>query len=211
MPRRLRDKAAGMFHVYTHCVWASQTLFRDDADRMTFLRELARARAKASWTCVGYCLMSSHYHLILDVQDEALPVGMHSLNFRYACAYNARYAMKGHVFAARYDSPRVRDDDHLLAVYRYAMRNPVRADLCAEPQDWRWSSYAATVGLAPAVGLCDPGAVLEAVGGASLDTRIARLRRLVERPDEDVTGPGPRRDRLSHALANGRSFSYVSD
>jgi hypothetical protein len=48
MARRCRDKAAGLFHVYTHSVWAAE-LFRDDRDRGVFLRELARAGAKAQW------------------------------------------------------------------------------------------------------------------------------------------------------------------
>ena len=57
MPRRHRDTAAGTFHVYTHCVWASKSLFRDDIDRLAFKRELARATAKSGWTCIGYCLI----------------------------------------------------------------------------------------------------------------------------------------------------------
>jgi hypothetical protein len=82
MARRCRDKAAGLFHVYTHSVWAAE-LFRDDRDRGAFLRELVIAGAK--------------------VQD-ALPIGMHSLNFRHAVEFNRRHGMKGHVLGARYDS-----------------------------------------------------------------------------------------------------------
>ena len=116
---------AGTFHVYSHSVWAAE-LFRDDRDRMVFLRELARAGNKASWVCLGFCLMGSHYHLLLDVHDDALPVGMHSLNFRHAVGFNIRHRMKGHVLGARYDAVRIRDDEHLLTVIRYVERNPVR-------------------------------------------------------------------------------------
>jgi REP-associated tyrosine transposase len=171
---------AGVFHVYTHSVWASNALFVDDLDRMTFLRELARAGAKVGWQCVGYCLMRSHYHLILVVDDNALPVGMHSLNFRYACAFNSRHGSKGHVFGARYDSRRTRDTDHLLTVYRYVMRNPVEAGLCVSPEEWTWSSYAAAIGLAKRASFVDETIMFDAVGGDTRDAAVARLRRLVE-------------------------------
>jgi hypothetical protein len=78
--------------------------------------------------------MGSHYHLLLDVDDDALPVGMHSLNFRHAVGFNIRHRMKGHVLGARYDAVRIKDDEHLLTVFRYIMRNPVEAGLCERPR-----------------------------------------------------------------------------
>ena len=209
MARKLRDKTAGTFHVYTHCVWAAHRLFYDNADRMTFLRELARVTAAASWTCIGYCLMGSHYHLILDVDAGVLPDGMHALNFRYACMFNARHGMKGHVFAARYDSPRIHDDDHLLTVYRYVMQNPVRGGMSSEPADWPWSSYASAVGLADPISFVNPMRVLNAFDAPTRDEAIAQLRRFVEGRDDLVRGPGPRRGSAGHGLANGWESSYV--
>jgi putative transposase len=147
MSRRPRDVAAGLFHVYSHSVWAAE-LYRDDRDRIVFLRELARAVEKAQWLCLGFCLLGTHYHLLVDVDEGALPVGMHSLNFRHAIGFNIRHRMKGHVLGARYDSVRIRDDHPLLTVFRYVMRNPVEAGLVERPEDWPWSSYAATIGRA---------------------------------------------------------------
>jgi len=179
MARRPRDTSAGVFHVYTHCVWASAWLFRDDADRLTFKRELARTTVKSGWTCIGYCLMRSHYHLIVEVDAGVLPNAMHALNFRYACQYNARHAMKGHVFGARYDSPRIRDEEHLLRTYRYVMRNPVDAGRCANPEDWEWSSHAGTIGLREAETFVDATAVIKTIGGDSIDAARERLREYV--------------------------------
>src|SRR2546423_727066 len=126
MPRRLRDLRAGLFHVYTHSVWAGQH-FRDDRDRVTFLRELARATVRTDWNCLAYCLMRTHYHLILDVNDGALATGMQALNFRYAMAYNKRHGMKGHVHGRRYGARRIADDVDLVGTFRYVVRNPVEA------------------------------------------------------------------------------------
>src|SRR6266403_2012421 len=138
MARKRRDKAAGLFHVYTHSVWSAE-LFRDDRDRVVFLRELAGAIDKAEWTCVGFCLMKTHDHFVLDVDDDALPLGMHALSFRFAVEFNRRHRMKGHVLGARYDAVRIRDGTHLLDAYRYVARNPVEAGMCEAAEDWRWS------------------------------------------------------------------------
>lgn len=104
---------------------------------------------------------------------------MHALNFRYACQFNIRHAMKGHVFGARYDSPRIRNEKELLRAYRYLMRNPVEAGLCSTPEEWEWSSHATTIGLAEGEEFVDPTSVLEAIGGETIDDARERLRRFV--------------------------------
>jgi REP element-mobilizing transposase RayT len=175
--RGLRDKTAGIFHVYAHSVWTS-VLFRDDRDRMVFLRELARAIEKSQWTCIGYCLMRTHYHLIVDADDGTLPREMHLLNFRYAVQFKQRYRVKGHAFGARYDAVRARDDDHLLTAYRYMARNPVEAGLCEQAEDWPWSSFGAALGDARQIDFVDPTIVLSCFD-APREAAAARLRAFV--------------------------------
>jgi len=186
MARGPRDIEPGLFHVFTHSVWAADALYRDDDDRLRFLRELARATAKSGWTCVAFCLMGTHYHLILDVARGALPKGMHALNFRYAAAFNRRHAMRGHVLGTRYNAFRILGEASLLSRFKYVALNPVEAGLCARPEDWPWSSYAGTVGLAEPHSFVDPTCVLACLD-APLDVARGRLRRYVERRDEDVT------------------------
>lgn len=180
MPRPPRDVAAGIFHVTTHSVRDTE-LFRDDIDRMRFLSELARATARVSWTCIGFCLMRTHYHLLLDASDGALPKGMQALNFRYAVSFNARHRTRGHVTERRYHADRIKDESHLLAAFRYVMRNPVAAGICDRPQDWPWSSYAGTVELGPAHSFVDGNRVLGLFDGPR-EIAIAQLRAYVEKP-----------------------------
>jgi REP element-mobilizing transposase RayT len=179
VPRKHRDTGAGLFHVYTHCVWAAPALYRDDADRLTFLRELAAATAKFGWTCVAYCVMTTHYHLILGVADDVLPKGMHAVNFRYACYFNRRHASLGHVQAARYGSRRIDGDADLLSTFRYVARNPVEAGLCATPAEWPWSSYAGTVGVAKPQPFVDASVVIRCFGD-DREAAIRALRAVVE-------------------------------
>jgi REP element-mobilizing transposase RayT len=68
VPNRPRDRDAGLFHVFTRCVYASPALYRDDVDRLEFIRFLARTTAKSGWACIGFCLMTTHYHLVVEVE-----------------------------------------------------------------------------------------------------------------------------------------------
>ncbi|HXR12570.1 MAG TPA: transposase [Gaiellaceae bacterium] len=133
MPRVPRDTRAGIFHVYTHCVWVTPELYRDDADRSEFLRGLARITAEHRWTCIAYCLMKSHYHLIVEVADDVLPAAMHALNLPYARNFNRRYGLRGHLQSSPYGSRRIANDDDLLNRFAYVAYNPVEAGLCTTP------------------------------------------------------------------------------
>jgi REP element-mobilizing transposase RayT len=168
-----------MFHVYTHCVWAAQAHFRDDIDRLEFLRGLGRVTARFEWRCMGFCLMRTHYHLVLEVNDGVLPVAMQSLNHAYALHFNRRHGLRGHVQHRRYGSRRVDDADDLLGTYAYAMNNPVEAGLCARASLWPWSSFRGTLGLHERNSFIDEGPVLGCFR-SELDPVVA-LRRTVER------------------------------
>lgn len=148
MPPVPRDTAAGVFHVFTHCVYSAPALYRDDLDRLNALRHLAYVSTKPGFDCLAYCLMGTHYHLIVEVEDDVLPKIMHSLNLGYSRDFNRRYKLKGHVQAKPYGARRIHTDGSLLTRFRYVVRNPVRAGLCRTPEEWPWSSFAGTVGLA---------------------------------------------------------------
>jgi REP-associated tyrosine transposase len=176
MPPRLRDLSAGTFHVFTRCVYPSPALYRDDVDRMEFLRFLARTTAKTGWTCMAFCLMTTHYHLIVEVADGMLARAMHSLNLAYACSFNRRHGLKGHVQFRPYGSKRIGADGDLLTRYRYVARNPVRAGLCATAADWPWSSFPGAVGAA------DPHSFVDDWRVRSLFSGLGELRAHVEDP-----------------------------
>jgi REP-associated tyrosine transposase len=150
MPRPPRIEVPnGIYHVTANATDGSQ-IFCDDADRRRWLRLLGAVAAVWVWDCFAYCLLSTHYHLVLRIKEPTLARGMQYLNARHAECFNRRHGRKGHVFRARYYSTLVQTDGHALAVCRYVVLNPVRAGLCTSAEEWPWSSYAATVGLTPA-------------------------------------------------------------
>jgi putative transposase len=124
-------------------------MYRDDTDRTLFCRRLAGTIAKYQWTLVGFVLMPTHFHLIVGVRDDVLQPGMRDTFGPYAHEFNRRHGRSGHLKAGPYKLRRIIDEVALQAVVRYVARNPVRAKLCLQPQDWTWSSYRGTSGLAP--------------------------------------------------------------
>jgi putative transposase len=174
---KLRDASAGIFHVYTHCVWVSPGHYRDDVDRLDFLRRLARVTADFEFKCIGFCLMTTHYHLILEVGDGVLPAAMQKLNHGYACEFNRRYGLRGHVQFRRYGSRRICDETDLVNTYAYVMNNPREAGLCVKASLWPWSSYAGTIGLRRPHSFVDDGRILRCFS-LEPDARAA-LRRAV--------------------------------
>ena len=178
MARPPRDTAAGIFHIYTHCLWAVPKLYRDDVDRLEFLRQLARVTDRSSWKCAFFCLMGSHYHLIVEVGDNMLPTAMQSLNWTYARAFNERHRLRGHVQFDRYGARRIVDDTDLLGTFSYVAHNPDEAGVCESPEEWLWSSYAGTIGLTEPHSFIDDACVLGCFDWPGEDPRAA-LRRYV--------------------------------
>jgi REP element-mobilizing transposase RayT len=181
LPHKLRDTDAGRFHVYTHCVWAVPAYFQDDLDRFAFLQILDRVTRSSGWKCIAFCLMTSHYHLIVEVDDGVLPAAMKPLNHSYSWGHNRRYRLRGHAQHQRYGSRRIVDNPDLLDAFSYVSWNPPNAGMCEKPEDWRWSSYAAAVGLAAPHSFVDDAPLLACFRG-SVDPRAALRRHVEESP-----------------------------
>jgi putative transposase len=161
MPRPCREEVPdGIFHIATRSVF-ERVAFDGVDDREDFIRILANVVERCRWLCKSYCLMGTHYHLIVQTPKPNLSAGMQLLNSRYAQRFNRRHARRGHLFSERFYSVLVETERHLAAVLRYVARNPVEGGLCARPSDWRWSSYRSLIGKEPALRLLDVDGVLE--------------------------------------------------
>jgi len=87
----------GLFHVIARGVYDTR-IYRDEADRRWFLKLLRRSEHTHGWTCHAFCLMTTHYHLVLETTRLELSRGLHQLNGRYARGFNGRYSRYGHLF-----------------------------------------------------------------------------------------------------------------
>jgi REP element-mobilizing transposase RayT len=146
---------------------SGQRIFRDATDRHAFIRLLGQVIRRSQWSCLTYCLMNNHYHLLLLTPEPTLGTGMRRLNGLYAQRFNLRHERGGRLWGDRFFSLPLRRDAHLLAAVRYIAWNPVRAGLCARPEEWPWGGHRALLGLEPSgiVAVGDTLAYFAADGG----------------------------------------------
>jgi len=128
----------GTYHVGTRGVDGT-AIFRTDDDRRYFLRLFADVVERNDWVVHVFCLMTNHYHLVVEALRDELSDGFHRLNGVYAQAFNRRYRRTGHLFGDRFWSGLIEDDAEPPPTRASVLANPVRAGLCAEPADWPWS------------------------------------------------------------------------
>jgi len=146
MARPLRIIFPGAVYHVTSRGNNKKKIFTDAQDREDFLKVLNQVKTRYHWLCHAYCLMDNHYHLLIETPDGNLSIGMRQLNGVFTQLFNKRHGKVGHLFQGRFKGILVQKDSHLLEVSRYIVLNPVRAKLIKNPNQWKWSSYAATAG-----------------------------------------------------------------
>ena len=141
-------RAPAFYHVYNRAS-GERKLFRDSDDREFFLTllqehllsseapEKGRDYPKFDVEIVAYCLMGTHFHLLLyqESDEQAMQGYMKSVSTRYSMYYNKKYRSKGHVFQSHYRASWIFNEAYLAHITRYIHLNPQRYDR------YKWSSY----------------------------------------------------------------------
>jgi putative transposase len=147
MARPLRIEYAGaIYHVLSRGD-RREAIVREDGDRILFLDLLGRTCRRTGWEIHAYCLMSNHFHLVVETPRSNLSAGMQWLLGAYTQQFNRRHHLSGHLFGGRYKALLVdgREGSYLRQVCDYVHLNPVRAGMIesgAPVQQYAWSSCA---------------------------------------------------------------------
>lgn len=124
MPRSARKKEdAAIYHVMSRSI-TEFDLFPDDSDRDYFLDLLQGLKIKCIFMVYGYCLMTNHYHLIIDSCGYDISKLMKSLNQKYVRYINKKYNRRGHLMAERFNSKIIDSDQYMLTASAYVHNNP---------------------------------------------------------------------------------------
>jgi REP element-mobilizing transposase RayT len=140
-----------------------QNIFLNDHDHERFFDIYSDIVKKLGWVTCAWCLMSNHFHLVVETPVPNLSEGMRLLNGIYTQYFNNNHVRVGHLFQGRFRSILVEKNRYLMELVRYVVLNPVRSGQVKSPVDWRWSSYRSTAGIGSCPDWFDPGWLLELV------------------------------------------------
>jgi putative transposase len=134
----LREQGPGYFHVYTRATGAG-ALAVDDVDRRLLTHLLVTTSDRLEWRLHAYCVMTTHYHAVVETVRPDLSRGMQRVNSTYAKAFNHRHGRFGTLVACRFGYRVIEGGEYMAEVCKYVFGNPVRAHLCKRPTGWPWS------------------------------------------------------------------------
>jgi REP element-mobilizing transposase RayT len=141
MGRPLRIEYPGAFYHVTSRGNEQKDIFKSEADREKFLTYLESATERYGAVFHAYCLMSNHYHLMIETPGGNLSRIMKHINNSYTNYFNIKRKRAGHLLQGRYKAILIEADTYAAELSRYIHLNPVRAKKVSSPEEYKWSSY----------------------------------------------------------------------
>jgi len=188
MARQLRVEYPGAIYHVTVRSNGKEGLFKTDGDRKYLLTRMGEAAERYQVRIYLFCLMSNHFHLVVETPRGNLNGFMHGILTGYGVYFNWVHNRHGHVTQGRYGARLVSGDEYLLKLSRYVHLNPVkvaaladmaRAEKVGYLRGYRWSSYPAYIGKSPRNEFVDYDPMLSLMGGGK-KTWPGKYRAFVE-------------------------------
>jgi len=139
MPRKPRIEIAGYYHVINRGV-EQRVIFKEDEDYKKFEELLCTYAPSYGITIHNYCLMSNHYHLLIEIEKETLSKFMRQINMNYAIYFNKKYKRSGHLWQGRFKSWYVTDEAYLYTLILYIEQNPLKAKMVKRVEEYSYST-----------------------------------------------------------------------
>jgi REP element-mobilizing transposase RayT len=146
MARPLRITYPGAFYHVTSRGNERKEIFKSRRDREKCLEYFESAAKRYDAVIHAFCLMNTHYHLLLETPSGNLPHIMRHINGAYTTYFNVKHGRSGHLFQGRYKAILVEIDKYAKELSRYIHLNPVRARIVKAPEEHAWSSYKFYIG-----------------------------------------------------------------
>jgi REP element-mobilizing transposase RayT len=176
--QRRSNICGGIYHVMNRGNRKAQ-IFEDDRDRRRFLGVLVEELERYGVELLAGDLMGNHFHALVLTPHGNLSEFMAQWEGRFARYSNWRHDRVGHLFQGRFRDVLIEHDTHLLIALCYIFFNPVSAGLVERLEDYRWSTYNATVGFAPLPHYLSLDWLDTLFPGASREDAQRRLRSLM--------------------------------
>ena len=167
MGRPLRIEYPGAYYHVTTRGNERKDVFKSQRDREKFLSYLESAATRYGAVIHAYCLLSNHYHLLLETPSGNLSQIIQHINGAYTNYFNTKRKRSGHLFQGRFKAILIEANEYATELTRYIHLNPVRAGMVKRPEEYPWSSYRDYIGERIPPGWLKTGFVLGYFGNKS--------------------------------------------
>ena len=116
-------------------------IFLKRTDHHVFVELLKESAQMWNVRVAAFCLMSNHYHLLVQTPDANLSRCMRHIDGVYTQRYNRVYHCDGPLFRGRYKAILIEADTYLLQLLKYIHRNPLRTGWVKDLGAYEWSSH----------------------------------------------------------------------
>lgn len=140
MPRKDRITEPGYYHVISRGV-ERRNIYLENEDYNEFLNILKDVTNTFHIQLHAFCLMTNHYHLLIETKENNISEAMKRVNFLYAIYFNKKYKRTGHLWQGRFASYYLYDDVHFWYVAKYCERNPIKAKMVKSISDYMYQSF----------------------------------------------------------------------
>ncbi len=188
MPRAARIKSYdSIYHVMCRSI-NNTPLFNSIKDKNKYLNLIQRYQDRLNFKLYGYCLMTTHVHMIIDCNGADISMIMHGINQCYAQYFNFKYNRRGHVFQDRFKSKIVQNDRYLITLLAYIHNNPVDIKKYKEcPERYAYSSYGIYLGMRKdPYDIVDDSFILGLFGSDIVESRKRYINRVLATSNEST-------------------------
>jgi putative transposase len=204
MARPLRIEYPGAFYHVMHRGNAGSDIFKSDRDREKFLDYVGKAVERYGIKIHSYCLMTNHYHFLIETPYPNLSQAIKWINVGYVAYYNRKRRRSGHLFQGRFKAVVIDADEYLKHLSRYIHLNPIRAGMVSHCREYPWSSYPVFGGYAKAPEWLETHWLLS-LFGQNRKGAMERYREFVESVQNDKI-ENPSKDIVSGIILRGTEF-----
>lgn len=147
--KKRRDDPGSIHHIFNRGI-AKRTMFETRRDKRFFLSLAARSVRRGELKIFAFCIMTTHFHLLVQSVDGQLDVAMRRIQTEYSRNFNRARHRDGGLVRGRYSSKRVESNEYFWAATVYIEANAQMAKICRQAEDYEFSSaHHRHVGVAP--------------------------------------------------------------
>jgi REP element-mobilizing transposase RayT len=133
------DEAQAWHHVMNRGI-AHRTVIENGHDARMFLAFVARAVARDLIEVHAYCLMTTHFHLLVRSTSRSLSAAMQLILHAYVLCFNRTRQRDGSLFRGRFRSRRIDSSAHWANVIRYIDANAAEARIVQDGEEYPYCS-----------------------------------------------------------------------